>query len=506
MTLSFLRPKTRTELAAHRVLAVLMYGVLFVATVIAIVFKANAAPAPASFAPLTKQLLPSVVNIRVNVEAIETAEGQGGQQQAPRISPGFEDFFRQFGMPLPDGPQNRDLPSTAMGSGFIIDTSGIVVTNNHVINKADKVFVTLQSGEEFEAELIGTDPKTDLAVLKFDSGSTKLMAVSFGDSDQSEVGDWVLAIGNPFGHLGGSVTAGIISARGRNINAGPYDDFIQIDAAINRGNSGGPLFNMNGKVIGINTAILSPNGGSVGLGFSVPSNLASNVIGQLLEFGATRRGWLGVLIQDITPEIAESLGNRGLKGALVSQVTEKGPAETAGFEVGDLIVSFDGKLVESSQKLPILVAETPVGKEVSVGILRGREPMVLSVMLGQLEKAENLQLSASDKIVKPKSAEGREEMLGLVLSEITDSLAERFEIDPYTEGIVILEVAPTSKAASLGVHPGDVVVKINQKPVSSLAEVKELLELAKSEDRENVLLFLRSQGNARFVALPLKPE
>lgn len=460
------------------------------------------ASAPTSFAPLTKKLLPSVVNIRADVEAKKTsAQSQKPDQQIPR---GLEDFFRQFGLPLPNDPQGPGgLPSTAMGSGFIIDESGVVITNNHVIANADKVYVTLQSGEEFEAEIVGKDSKTDLAVLRFDSQGLPITAVGFGDSDTAEVGDWVLAIGNPLGRLGGSVTAGIISARGRNINAGPYDDFIQTDAAINRGNSGGPLFNVKGEVIGINTMILSPNGGSIGIGFSVPSNLASNVIDQLLEFGSTRRGWLGVLIQDITPEIAESLGDKTLKGAMVSDVTNDGPAEEAGFQVGDLIVLFDGKEVESSQKLPILVAETSVGKKVDVEVVRGGDRITLQVVLGQLEKAEKRQLASRG--AEPTLREDSETLLGMELAEISNELIERFSIDSYAEGLVVLKVERDSEAEAQGIRPGDLLQKINQRFVSSVEDAKKILDEVRKHGRENVLLLLRSQGNARFTALPVRP-
>ena len=487
---------------SNRLFVLWLWPLLLVFGLILSAPAVKAAPLPTSFAPLVKELLPSVVNIRASNKS-DAAPAQDGQQ-GPRMPQGLEDFFREFGIPMPNLPNNPNQPSTALGSGFVIDDTGILVTNNHVIDGADEVFVTLQSGEEFVAELVGTDPKTDIAVLKIDTDGFPLKAVPFGDSDQSEVGDWVLAIGNPLGSLGGSVTAGIISARGRNINSGPYDDFIQTDAAINRGNSGGPLFNTRGEVIGINTIILSPNGGSIGIGFSIPSNLASRVIDQLIRFGSTRRGWLGVLIQDINPEMAESLGDPDLKGALVSQVTPGGPAEAAGLEVGDLIVGFDGHPVDSSRSLPILVAETPVGKEVVVKLIRGGSTMKVDVVLGQLEKAEQSQLASN-----PAPTQEPEEVryvLGLQLGKITRKLTQRFELDPYAEGLVIVGVEPDSRAAQIRVVPGMVVARVNQRSVTTLEDFEEILEEARDKGRENILLLIKGKQGSRFLTLPLAEE
>ncbi len=313
---------------------------------------AQAADRPDSFADLAERLSPAVVNISTSMVVKD-----GSRPALPRFPEGspFEDFFKEF----EDRGQSRRTQS--LGSGFIIDSSGIVVTNNHVIENADKISVILANDEVFEAELIGRDQKTDIAVLKIDPGNTRLSAVSFGDSDKLRVGDWVIAIGNPFG-LGGTVTAGIVSARGRDIGSGPYDDFIQTDASINRGNSGGPLFNLDGDVIGINTAIFSQSGGSVGIGFAISANLATQVVQQLQDFGRTRRGWLGVFIQEVTEDIAESLGLKTANGALVASVTENGPADKAGLQAGDVILKFDGQAVEKSRDLPRIVAETAVEK------------------------------------------------------------------------------------------------------------------------------------------------
>ena len=467
------------------------FGILLAGTVQA---------APNSFAPMIKEVMPAVVNIHV-----EGSKQTATKSNIPQIPQGMEEFFRQFGIPLPEAPEeHKGRPGISAGSGFIIDESGIIVTNEHVIRGAEKIVIIVRNGnesEEFNAEIIGSDVKTDLAVLKFDNGDIPLKAVSFGDSDYANTGDWVVAIGNPLGRLTGTATAGIISARGRDIGAGPYDDFIQTDAAINQGNSGGPLFNTDGEVIGINTMIISPSGGSIGLGFAVPSNLAKNVIDQLLEFGTTRRGWLGVLIQDVSSEIAESMGDADLKGALVSTVTENGPAEAAGFIAGDLIIAFDGKSVESAQKLPILVAETPVGKRVAVTIIRDGTEQVLEVTLGQLEKAENNQLAA----ITPSDTHAEQDhLLGLELSEMTASLSKRFKLDSDIAGLVVLKVDKDSKAARVGIRPGDVVLKVNQTEVQTLEEVEDILEEAEDSDRKNVLLFLQTQEGSRFVALPLE--
>ena len=458
--------------------------------------------APESFAPLVKRLLPSVVNIRSEV----STEAQDDQRRPvmPQLPPQLENFFRQFNIPRDNQPPRQSLPSTSMGSGFIIDTQGLVVTNNHVVEGADNIYITMQDGDEFEASLVGTDPKTDLALLRFDHGGKTLTMVEFGDSDRSEVGDWVLAIGNPLGRLGGSVSAGIISARGRDINVGPYDDFIQTDAAINRGNSGGPLFNTDGEVIGINTIIFSPTGGSIGIGFSVPSNLAKKVVEQLNEFGTTRRGWLGVLIQDITPEIAESLGLEEPAGALVSQVTPNSPAAKSGFEVGDLITAFDGKVVESSNKLPILVAETPVGKRVDVEVIRGGDTITLTVNLGQLEKAEQLQLAAQeDNRLMTPNAQAPDYILGMVIKPIDRALREQYALDEATTGMVVTDVEPNSQAAIKGIQAGDLVLRINQITLSALDDLYDAIEQAQEKGRRNVMLYIQSEDSTRFIALPI---
>ena len=346
------------------------------AAIMFVTLDVSAAERPDSFADQAEALSPAVVNISTT-----TIVNDGPSADMPQFPPGspFEDFFRNF------GDDNRQRRASSLGSGFIIDDAGIVVTNFHVIENAEEITVTLADETTFVAEVLGQDQKTDIAVLKIDPGETQLTAVPFGDSDNLRVGDWVLAIGNPFG-LGGTVTAGIVSARGRDIGNGPYDDFIQTDASINRGNSGGPLFNLDGEVIGINTAIFSQSGGSVGIGFAISSNLAKRVTQQLAEYGTTRRGWLGVFIQEVTPEIAESLGLDEAGGALVSSVNDKSPAKAAGLEPGDVITSFDGKKIDRMRDLPRIVAETDIGATVDVELVRNGSEMTVQVTLGELEK------------------------------------------------------------------------------------------------------------------------
>lgn len=370
------------------------------------------ANAPRSFADLSEILLPAVVNISSTTKVMAPTAEMPEMPEFPEGSP-FNEFFKDF-MERGMGGQGQAMPATSLGSGFIIDAQkGLVVTNNHVVKDADQVRVILNDDTTLDAKIVGKDDKTDLAVLQVDPGKHKLSQVPFGDSDVMRVGDWVVAIGNPFG-LGGTVTAGIISARQRDIHAGPYDDFIQTDASINKGNSGGPMFNLKGEVIGINTAIYSPSGGSVGIGFAIPSDLAKPVIDQIIKYGRTRRGWMGVKIQTITDDIAQSMGLKSTQGALVADVTKDGPAEEAKIKSGDIILEFNGQKLDAMRQLPRIVAETPIGEKVPVKILRGDQIMTLSLKIGELEKAEDDGLiedaSAEDafpKIPKPKSWMGR---------------------------------------------------------------------------------------------------
>ncbi|NKB59447.1 MAG: Do family serine endopeptidase [Alphaproteobacteria bacterium] len=464
---------------------------------------ADARGAPDSFADLAERLLPAVVNISTTqkVERPGSGEGQEGPQfQFPEGSP-FRDFFDRFNRRPGDQPARR---VTSLGSGFIIDATGFVVTNNHVIEGADKVTVILHEGEKFEAEVIGKDKKTDLALLKIDPGNQKLTAVEFGASDEARVGDWVIAIGNPLG-LGGTVTAGIISARGRDIRSGPYDDYIQTDAPINRGNSGGPLFDMNGAVVGINTAILSPSGGSIGIGFSVPANIAKNVIGQLKEFGTTRRGWLGVQIQTVSPEIAESLGLKAPSGALVAGVLKNSPAEAAGVKQGDVIIGFDKREVSESRKLPRMVAETDVGKDVAVKVWRDGAEVNLTVRLGELEKVDQASLTTRGSRRDSGETSSREiDALGLALSPITPELTEKYKIEEDMKGVVITDVQKGSDAEERRLRPGDIVVEVGQVPVSSPGEVAAQVEKAREKGRKVVLLLVDKDGDMRFIPIKIK--
>lgn len=451
---------------------------------------------PASVADLAEGLLDAVVNI-------STSQSVGGGSQprmrAPDGSP-FQDFFDEFFSDRENqGPRNRRVSS--LGSGFVIDADeGIIITNNHVIEGADDIEVNFADGSKLKAELVGADPKTDLAVLKVEPDKP-LTEVPFGDSDRMRIGDWVMAIGNPFG-LGGTVTVGIISARGRDINSGPYDNFIQTDAAINRGNSGGPLFNMNGEVIGINTAIISPSGGSIGIGFAVPTELAVNVIDQLREFGETRRGWLGVRIQPVTDDIGESLGMDEAMGALVAGIIRGGPVDDGSIEVGDVIVRFDGKTVETMRDLPRVVAESPVGKAVDVVVIRGGEEVIVKVTLGRLEDSEQVASAETGDSDSAADMPATLEILGMTLAELDDEGREEFAIADTVEGVVITEVDPDSAAAEKRIEAGDVIVEIAQETVSTPEDVKTRIEALKEDGRRNALLMLSGKtGELRFVTV-----
>lgn len=468
---------------------------------------AVARSAPESFADLAEKLTPAVVNISTT----QKVTGRSGQVPVPQFPPGspFEEFFKDFFEHQRRGGDNNEggnRPTrriSSLGSGFVIDPTGIVITNNHVIAEADEITVIFSDDTRRKAEVLGRDSKTDLAVLqlKQEPGDGELLFVKFGDSDKSRVGDWVMAIGNPFG-LGGSVTAGIISARSRNINAGPYDDFIQTDASINRGNSGGPLFNMDGEVIGVNTAIFSPSGGSVGIGFSIASNLAKPVIEQLREYGKTRRGWLGVRIQPVTDEIAESLALDEPRGALVASVFEPGPAAEAGFEAGDVILKFDGKEVPIVRALPRIVAETDVGKAVTVEVWRKGKMVTLSVMIGELKEDEVAALAAGD--TGGESPPVSVTALGMTLSTMNNDLREKFGIGGEVKGVVITDVDDESAAAEKGIRAGDIIVEVAQEEVTSPNQVVDKVKQAKESNRKSVLLLVQRSDDLRFVALRLE--
>ena len=458
-----------------------------------LVSPARAADRPDSFADLAERLSPAVVNI--STSTVIKDENGPSLPRFPEGSP-FEDFFKEF----EDKGQSRRAQS--LGSGFIIDASGIVVTNNHVIENADKISVILANDEVFEAELVGRDQKTDIAVLKIDPGDSTLTSVPFGDSDKLRVGDWVMAIGNPFG-LGGTVTAGIVSARGRDIGSGPYDDFIQTDASINRGNSGGPLFNLEGKVIGINTAIFSQTGGSVGIGFAISANLANQVVQQLQDFGRTRRGWLGVFIQEVTDDIAESLGLESANGALVASVTEDGPAEQAGLQAGDVILKFDGKDVEESRDLPRIVAETAVEKTVEVAFVRNGKKLVRTVTLGELERAENGGLLTSKTDLGSPETLGD---IGLAVAPLGEALAEQFDLEADENTVVVVDVAEAGPAGQRAIQPGDIIRRINQAAVTSVKQLADKIREAKQNGRRGVLMLVESGGQTRFVQVSFESE
>ena len=455
---------------------------------------------PASFADLAARLLPSVVNISTTQTA---PPDSGNRPEIPRLPPGspFERFFRDFF----DRQQQSPMPRrgvTSLGSGFVIDASGVIVTNNHVIAEADKIAVILSDKTRLEAKVIGRDAKTDIALLRVDPGEKTLKPLRFGDSDGSRVGDWVIAIGNPFG-LGGTVTAGIVSARQRDINSGPYDDFIQTDASINRGNSGGPMFNLAGEVIGINTAIFSPTGGSVGIGFAIPSNLARPIVDQLLKYGRARRGYLGVRIQTVTEEIAQGLDLPSASGALVTNLSEDGPAARAKLEVGDVILSFDGKPIGEMRSLPRIVAETAVGREVDVVVWRKGKKKTLKATLGEFPEDEP-RVASRTPAQKPRDA--TVESLGLGLAAITPDLRKRFNLADDAAGVVVTKVEPDSPAAEKQIRPGDIVRKIGpkQSEIADPSQVQEAVESARKSNRDTLLLLVEREGGQRFIALKIE--
>jgi serine protease Do len=452
----------------------------------------------------------TVIDAVVNISTKQMVNLSGGQM--PQLPPGspfnefFEEFFKNRRGPNggPGGNERSPRRVNSLGSGFIIDAEGIVVTNSHVIAEADEVSVILNDGTTLKAEIIGRDKKTDLAVLRV-TPTKPLTAVKFGDSDKLRLGEWVIAIGNPFS-LGGTVTAGIVSARNRDINSGPYDNYIQTDAAINRGNSGGPLFNLNGEVIGVNTAIISPSGGSIGIGFAVPSKTVVGVIDQLRKFGETRRGWLGVRIQQVTEEIAESLSIKPPRGALVAGIDDKGPAKPAGIEPGDVIVKFDGRDIKDMRDLPRIVADTPVGKDVEVAIIRKGKEATKTVRLGRLEDGEKQQAALTKKDDDPPEAkQSITKTLGLGLANMTGDLRKRYKIKDKVKGVVITEVDANSVAAEKRLVPGMIVVELQQQPVSTAKDLQQRIDKLKKEGKKAaVLLVANADGDTTFVALSLQ--
>jgi len=450
-----------------------------------------ARPAPESFADLVETLTPAVVNIATSFSSNSESQDSPFRELPPGTPPEeFYEFFNRRG----GAPSH---PITSLGSGFIVDPSGLVVTNNHVIADADEITVVLNDNTRLEATIVGRDPKTDLALLKVENGKS-LPYVEFGDSDGARVGDWVIAIGNPFG-LGNTVTAGILSARGRDINAGPYDDFLQTDAPINRGNSGGPMFDMSGKVIGVNTLIYSPSGGSVGIGFATPAAIVGPVIAQLREFGQTRRGWLGVRIQSVSPEIAETHNLAAATGALVAAVIEDSPAAVGGVLQGDIILRFNGQEVPNRRALPRIVADTLVGSSVPVIVWRDGEHIPLEVTIGRLEEYELANASAA-RAGAPLEMEFSS--LGLTLAHITAELREKFSLAEDSTGVVVTEVSEGIDGDA-NLRPGDLIVGFGSDRISNLSEFRLLLDMQQHSDSKSIVLFRQRGETSEFVTIKI---
>ena len=450
---------------------------------------------PESVAPIAEELIEAVVNVSTS-QAIRGPQGLP-LPSVPKGSP-YHEYFDEFF----DSRNGRSVPDrtvSSLGSGFIVDgKEGIIVTNNHVIDGAEEIQINLHDGTKLKAELIGKDTKTDIALLKVNP-KTELKAVKFGSSAAIRVGDWVMAIGNPFG-LGGSVTVGVISAKARNINSGPYDDYLQTDASINKGNSGGPLFNMDGEVVGVNTAIISPTGGSIGIGFAVPADAVAPVVQQLREYHEVRRGWLGVKIQSVSEEIAGALGIPDNTGALVAAVTPDGPAAKAGIAAGDVIVTFDGEAVSGMRTLPRLVARAPIDKQVGVDVLRKGEKKTLQVTVGRLSEDEDAKSAASGD----NDAAAPTTLLGLKLAELTDELRAKYGIGAGIKGAIVDAVDPKSPAAS-NIKAGDVIVQAADEPVANPQDVAKRIETVKKSSRKTVMLEVEdAKGGHRFVSVPLE--
>ncbi|WP_298354190.1 Do family serine endopeptidase [Rhodoblastus sp.] len=474
---------------------------LALAGALALTAPAVAGHAPDSFADLAAVVTPAVVNI--SASRVDEDKAADAKKLPPGASPDqmFDEFMKRH---RHRRGEREGRGSASLGSGFVIDPSGVIVTNNHVIDGDNDIEVIFTDGAKLKAKVVGVDAKVDIAVLRVNPPKP-LAAVHFGDSDKVRVGDWVLAVGNPFA-LGGSVTAGIISAKGRNIDSGPYDNFLQTDAAINKGNSGGPLFDMAGKVVGVNTAILSPSGGSIGIGFATPSNTAMPVIDQLLKYGETRRGWLGVRIQSVDDAIADSLGLGKARGALIDGVDEDGPSARAGFKPGDVIVSFDGKTIGDARELPKIVALTPVGKDVEIVVIRDGKELTRKVKLGRLEERDaQAAKTAKQPAEKPAPKQEKTHVLGMDVMALTDELRAKFQIgDSVGAGVAVVAVDSDSPAAEQHVAPGDVILEINRRPMKAPQDVAAEAGALRAQGRKTALLLVvNTRGQARFLALPL---
>ena len=468
-------------------------------TIILLTFSlpAFAGKVPESFADLAEKLSPTVVNISttqtINSPFKSMRDKFRGQPNMNELDDLLERFL---------GPNLGDRKTQSLGSGFIIDSSGYIVTNSHVTEGAEEITVTLHDDAQYKAEIIGSDKKTDLALLKI-KPAKPLPYAKFGNSDKSRVGDWVVVIGNPFG-LGGTVTTGIISARSRDINSGPFDNYIQTDAAINRGNSGGPMFNLDGTVIGINTAIFSPNGGgNVGIGFAVPSNMANNIISQLKENGSIKRGWLGVKIQTVTEEIAESIGLEDQKGALVAEIMKDSPADNSDIKVGDIIIRFDGKEITTMKTLPRVVAETDIGKKVKVEVIRGGKRENFKVTIAKLDEGEN---KTNEKSNLKNRDDKKEDTLGLSLSPLNDSLKQKHRIDKGVKGVLVENVHPDSISAERGISKGDIIIEANRKKLLSEKDFSNIVKRALKNKKKAVLLLIHKRGESIFIAIPVKKD
>ncbi|MBP1721869.1 MAG: putative Serine protease do-like precursor [Deltaproteobacteria bacterium] len=440
------------------------------------------------FVSLAEKLMPATVNISTSTAPKRKMQQYHNFQGDERLREFFgDDFFERFFDQMPQG----DTPSKSLGSGFIIDKEGYIITNNHVIEGADEIKVKLSDKEEFEATIVGKDKKTDIALIKI-APPPGLPVVTLGDSDSLKVGEWVMAIGNPFG-LDQTVTVGIVSAKWRKLGMGPYEDFIQTDAAINQGNSGGPLFNTRGEVVGVNTAIFSTSGGNIGIGFATPINLAKSVVKQLKEKGRVVRGWLGVIVQTVTPDLAKSFGLDQKEGALVADIDAAGPAAAAGIRKGDIIVAFNGNPIKEMDQLPLLVAQTPVGSKGELTIIRDGKKISKAVEIGELKDEEGI----------AQADEGGSDDIGMELSDITDALARRYDIEE-AEGVLVTFVEPASPAAQAGVRPGDVITQVNRKDILNLEDYNKCLSDARKQKKDKILLLIARGETSQFVVIDLE--
>lgn len=481
------------------------FSVRIIPTIAACFLFANtsvASETPPGFADLVEKLMPSVVNISTTQKV---KPGQGldmfEMPEGETLPPEFKEFMKRFGGGQGDKDTEREV--YALGSGFIIDEDGYIATNNHVISDAEEITVILSDDTKLKAKIVGRDPKTDLALLKVNA-SHKLPAAILGDSDKSRVGDWVIAIGNPFG-LGGTVTAGIISARARNLNAGPFDDFIQTDAAINRGNSGGPMFNMKGEVIGINTAIFSPNGGSIGIGFAMPVSMAKSVFAQLKATGHIDRGWIGIKIQDVSDEIAESVGLKKTYGALVMETAKNSPSDQAGIVPGDIITKFDGKEIKEMRNLPRMVADTAIGKTVALEVWHKGVFKTVSVKTSQIKDAGDEDIQENGEGDKHEKKPVGKEILGMSLTPLDTAKRQKYGLPQSVKGLIITRINPNSEAMKQGLQQGDVIIQAGDTPVTSVKDLTGAIEAARKAGHKYVLLRVQNaqEESAMFITLPV---